>query len=108
MAGLWIRQDCSPSDLLSRAAHEEDCRAALHLLAIANALEGITRAEADRLTGMEGQALHDVIQRFNADGHDGLHDRRRSGCPERLTPGQQAALKKGTALNAARPRGEAS
>lgn len=65
----------------------------LRLLAIANALEGMTRAEAARLAGMERQALHDAIQRFNAEGPDGLQDRTRSGRPQQLTPGQQAALK---------------
>ena len=93
MAGLPIRQDYSPSDLRSRAAREKDCRSALRLLAIANALEGMTRAEAARLAGMERQALHDAIQRFNAEGPDGLHDRPRTGRPEQLSPGQQAALK---------------
>jgi transposase len=93
MAGLPIRQDYAPSDLRQRAAYEKDCRAALRLLAIANALEGMTRAEAARLAGMERQALHDAIQRFNAEGPDGLHDRPRTGRPEQLSPGQQAALK---------------
>jgi transposase len=93
MAGLPIRQDYAPSDLRSRAAHEKDCRATLRLLAIANALEGMTRAEAARLAGMERQALHDAIRRFTAEGPDGLHDRPRSGRPEQLNPGQQAALK---------------
>src|SRR3712207_5694323 len=93
MAGLQIRQDYAPSDLRQRAAHEKDCRAALRLLAIANALESMTRAEAARLAGMERQALHDAIQRFNVEGPDGLHDRPRSGRPEQLSPGHQAALK---------------
>ena len=93
MAALRIRQDYAPSDLRSRAAREKDCRATLRLLAIANALEGMTRAEAARLAGMERQALHDAIQRFNAEGPDGLHDRPRSGRPEQLNSGQQAALK---------------
>jgi transposase len=92
-AVLRIRQDYAPSDLRSRAARAKDCRAALRLLAIANALEGMTRAEAARLAGMERQALHDAIQRFNAEGPDGPHDRPRSGRPEQLTSGQQAALK---------------
>ena len=93
MAGLPIRQDDAPADLRTRATRGKDCRAALRLLAIANALEGMTRAEAARLAGMERQALHDAIQRFNAEGPDGLHDRPRTGRPEQLTPGQQAALK---------------
>jgi hypothetical protein len=68
MAGLPICQDYSPADLRQRAARERDPRAVLRLLAIANALEGMTRAEAARLAGMERQALHDAIQRFNAEG----------------------------------------
>src|ERR687893_2725474 len=93
MAALRIRQDYSPADLRQRAARERDPRAILRLLAIANALEGITRAEAARLAGIERQALHDAIQRFNAEGPDGLHDRPRTGRPEQLSPGRQAALK---------------
>jgi putative transposase len=93
MAALRIRQDYSAFDLRQRAARERDTRASLRLLAITNALEGMTRAEAARLAGMERQALHDAIQRFNAEGPDGLHDRPRSGRPEHLSPGQQAALK---------------
>src|SRR3954463_13709604 len=93
MAALRIRQDYSPSDLRQRAARERDTRASLRLLAIANTLEGMTRAEAARLAGMERQALHDAVLRFNAEGPDGLHDRPRPGRPERLSEGQQAALK---------------
>jgi transposase len=65
----------------------------MRLLAIANALEGMTRAEAARLAGMERQALHDAVLRFNAEGPEGLHDKPRPGRPERLSEGQQAALK---------------
>src|SRR5215212_11327495 len=93
MAALRIRQDYSPSDLRQRAARERDTRAGLRLLAIANALEGMTRAEAAHLAGMERQALHDAVLRFNAEGPEGLHDRPRPGRPERLSEGQQAALK---------------
>ena len=53
MAALRIRQDYSAFDLRQRAARERDTRASLRLLAIANALEGMTRAEAARLAGME-------------------------------------------------------
>jgi transposase len=93
MAALQIRQDYAPADLRRRAARERDRRAAMRLLAIANALEGMTRAEAARLAGMERQALRDAVLRFNAEGPDGLHDRPRPGRPERLSDGQQAALR---------------
>jgi transposase len=53
----------------------------------------LSRAEAARLAGMERQALRDAVLRFNAEGPEGLHDRPRSGRPERLSEGQQAALK---------------
>ena len=93
MAALQIRRDYTPSDLRRRAARERDRRAAMRLLAIANALEGMTRAEAARLAGMERQALHDAVQRFNAEGPERLHDKPRPGRPEQLSEGQQAALK---------------
>jgi transposase len=93
MAALAIRQDYTPAELRRRASREGDRRAALRLLAIANALEGMSRAEAARLAGMERQALRDAVLRFNAEGPDGLHDRPRPGRPERLSEGQQAALK---------------
>jgi transposase len=93
MAALQIRRDYPPSELRRRAARERDRRAAMRLLAIASALEGMTRAEAARLAGMERQALHDAVLRFNAEGPEGLHDRPRPGRPERLSEGQQAALK---------------
>src|SRR5215216_1698823 len=93
MAALAIRQDYEPADLRRRAAHDGDRRAALRLLAIANALEGMPRAEAARLAGMERQALRDAVLRFNAEGPAGLHDKPRPGRPERLSDGQQAALK---------------
>lgn len=93
MPALAIRQDRSAGELRRLARHEPDRRAAMRLLAIANALDGLSRAEAARLAGMERQALRDAVIRYNADGPEGLHDRPRSGRPEELTPGQQAALK---------------
>ena len=93
MPALAIRQDLSADELRRLARCEPDRRAAMRLLAIANALDGLSRAEAARLAGMERQALRDAVVRYNAEGPSGLHDRPRSGRPEALTPGQQAALK---------------
>ena len=93
MPALAIRQDLSAAELRRLARREPERRAAMRLLAIANALDGMARAEAARLAGMERQALRDAVIRYNAEGPSGLHDRPRSGRPERLTPGRQAALK---------------
>lgn len=89
---LKIRSDRSPEALRLLARRERDGRASARLIAIANALEGMSRAEAARLAGMERQALRDAVVRYNAEGLSGLHDRPRSGPGERLTEGQQAAL----------------
>jgi putative transposase len=93
MPALAIRQDRSAAELRRLARHELNRRAAMRLLAIANALEGMSRAEAARLAGMERQALRDAVIRYNAEGPRGLRDRPRPGRPEALTPGRQAALK---------------
>jgi transposase len=93
MPALAIRQDLPPAELRRLARFEPDRRAGMRLLAIASALEGMSRAEAARLASMERQALRDAVIRYNAEGPSGLHDRPRSGRPEALTDGQQAALK---------------
>ena len=61
--------------------------------AIAGALEGMTRAEAARLAGMERQALRDAVVRYNAEGLAGLHDRPRPGSRPRLDEARRAALR---------------
>src|ERR687893_3192744 len=90
---LEVREDLPPERLRRLARRERDGRAAARLYAVANALDGLSRAEAARLAGMERQALRDAVLRYNAEGLEGLHDRSRSGRPEGLTPGQQSALK---------------
>src|SRR3712207_9137267 len=56
-----------------------------------NALEGMSRAEAARLAGMERQALRDAVVRYNTEGLAGLYDRPKPGRPPRLSAGEQAA-----------------
>jgi transposase len=91
-AALAIRDELAPSALRRRARHEPNRRAALRMLAIANALEGMSRAEAARLAGMERQALRDAVVRYNEEGIAGLHDRPKPGRPQRLGEAEQAAL----------------
>ena len=80
-AALTIRRDLIEADDLRR------------MLGIANALEGMTRAEAARLAGLERQALRDAVLRFNAEGLDNLRDRPKSGRPPALSEGEQAVLR---------------
>ena len=64
---LKIRDDLSAEALRRAARRERDGRAAARMYAIANALEGMSRAEAARLAGMERQALRDYEQRVAKD-----------------------------------------
>src|SRR5688572_17889542 len=91
-AALPIRGELMPEALRRHARHEPNRRAALRMLAIANALEGMSRAEAARLAGMERQALRDAVVRYNAEGLAGVHDRPKPGRPARLSEAEQAAL----------------
>jgi transposase len=92
MAGLEIRTDRSAAELRRLARRETDGRAAARMYAVAHALEGLSRAEAARLAGMERQALRDAVVRYNAEGVAGFYDRPKSGRPPRLSEGEQAAL----------------
>ena len=64
VAALSIRTDLSAGELRALARREKDPRAASRMQAIAHALEGKSRAEAARLSGMERQALHDAVVRL--------------------------------------------
>jgi hypothetical protein len=72
---LVIRDDLTAAELRCYARREPNRRAALRMLAIAGALEGVSRAAAARLVGMERQALRDAVVRYNAEGLAGLYDR---------------------------------
>ena len=91
-AALPIRDELTAVALRRHARHEPNRRAALRMLAIANALEGMSWAEAARLAGMARQALRDAVLRYNAEGLPGLYDRPKPGRPQRLGEAEQAAL----------------
>ncbi|WP_425463384.1 helix-turn-helix domain-containing protein [Methylobacterium terricola] len=59
---------------------------------MANALDGMRRAEATRASSLERHALCDAVQRFNAEGLASLIDRPPGRRPERLGEGEQAVL----------------
>ena len=63
MKKLKIRKDRTPAMLRKLAKDEPDRRAMKRLLAIANALAGMSRTEAARSAGMDRQALRDWIIR---------------------------------------------
>lgn len=92
--GLSIRADVPATELRRLARREPDRAASTRMSAIAHALEGMSRAEAARLAGMERQALRDAVVRYNAEGLDGLHDRPRPDPKPRLDNSRMAELRK--------------
>lgn len=88
-----IRTDVgSPAGLRRRAKKEPNRRAALRILAIANALEGMNRADAARVVGIERPSLCDAVKRFNAEGLAGLYDHPKGHRRPVLSEGEEAAL----------------
>lgn len=88
-----IRTDLHDAVTLRRLARVERApRAARRMLAIANAMEGMTFIAAARVVGIERQSLGDAIQRYNAEGLSGLYDRPKPGRSRKLSPVQEDEL----------------
>jgi transposase len=81
MAIEIVRKDHSPGDLRKLARRTKDTRQARRLLAIALILDGASRSEAARASGMDRQTLRDWVHRYNGEGSEGLVDKARSGRP---------------------------
>ena len=86
MAALTIRKDRAPEELRKLAKAENCTRVARRLLAIANALSGMSRKEAAEAAGMDRQTLRDWVIRYNEHGPDGLSDRWGDGRPPGSMP----------------------
>ena len=80
-AALPIRGDVPGEELRRLARLEANGRVACRLIALANALDGMSRDRAAKQAGMDRQTLRDWVIRFNAEGVDGLGERPRTGRP---------------------------
>ena len=105
MTALSIRKDRSPVVLRKLAKVEADVRVTRRLLAIANALAGMSREDAAHSAGMDRQTLRDWVIRYNAYGLDGLADQWGEGRPPKLSPEERTEL---VAIVLAGPNPEAS
>jgi transposase len=92
MPALSIRRDRTPAVLRRLAKAEPDARVARRMLAIANALCGMSREAAAVSAGMDRQTLRDWVIRYNAHGLDGLSDRWGDGRPPKLDAEEKAEL----------------
>ena len=73
-AALPIADHHDGSELRALARQEKNGRVSSRMVAIANALDGMTRLAASRSAGMDRQTLRDWEGGYNADGIDGLYD----------------------------------
>lgn len=84
------RTDLSVHDLKREAGRICDGRVVRRVLAIALVLEGVDRRAAAESCGMDRQTLRDWVHRYNAQGIEGLFNRKGGGAKPRLSPEQQA------------------
>jgi len=92
MSALEIRKDRTPAVLRKLAKGETDGRVARRILAIANALDGMSRKAAAEAAGMDRQTLRDWVLRYNEHGIGGLTDRWGDGRPPTFDAQEQAEL----------------
>ena len=87
------RFDLSARKLRELATRTREGAVVRRLLAIALILEGHSREEAARLSGMDRQTLRDWVHRYNADGVAGLSSRWGAGRPPALNDAQMEELR---------------
>ena len=94
MTSVVLRDDFDAAAVRRLARDADDADQARRLLAIAAVYEGMSRADAARMGGMDRQTLRDWAHRFNAEGAAGLINRPAPGNPRRLTPEQEDELER--------------
>ncbi len=91
-AAIALRTDYGADDLRALAKASRDARQTRRLLALAAIYDGGSRSEAARIGGVGLQIVRDWVVRFNAEGPEGLVDRKAPGKTPLLTDDQRAAL----------------
>ncbi len=90
--GIPLRCDYTSDDLRALARSTDDGKQTRRLLALSLIYGGCSRSRAGRHANVSLQAVRDWVLRFNAEGPDGLIDRKSPGTPPRLNAGQRVAL----------------
>jgi transposase len=87
-----LRPDFEAKTLRAAARKTKDAAQARRLLALAAVYDGASRTEAAKIGGVTLQIVRDWVLRFNAEGPDGLIDRKAPGQPSLLDDAHRAAL----------------
>lgn len=91
-AAIRLRADYDGEMLRLLAKASRDAKQTRRLLALAVIYDGGSRSEAAKLGGVGLQIVRDWVVRFNAEGPEGLMDRKAPGGTPKLTPEQRQAL----------------
>ena len=91
-SSVQLRDDYDAGSLRDLAKRSRDPRQIRRLLALAAVYDGMSRAAAAKVGGMDRQTLRDWVHRFNAAGPGGLRNRAGAGRPRRLTEVQMREL----------------
>lgn len=91
---LVLRSDYDGVTLRRLAKASKNADQTRRLLALAAIYDGSSRGEAADLASVTRQIVRDWVERFNAEGPDGLVARKQPGMPRRLNDEQRAALAK--------------
>ena len=91
-AAVALRKDFCGDDLRRLAKGSKDGAQSRRLLALAEIYDGGRRREAARVGGVGLQVVRDWVGRFNAQGADGLLDRKAPGKRPKLDDAQRRAL----------------
>lgn len=87
-----LRPDYDAALLRQIARESEDAHQVRRLLALAAIYDGASRTQAAETGGVTLQVVRDWVLRFNAEGPEGLIDRKAPGQPSRLKDEHRAAL----------------
>ncbi len=91
-AAIALRGDFDGPGLRRLAKAAKDAGQSRRCLALAEIYDGGTRSDAVRMSGVGLQVIRDWVLRFNADGPNGLIDRKASGPSPKLDDAQRRAL----------------
>ncbi len=89
---IALRTDFDARLARAAAKRSKDGPQARRLLALAAIYDGATRTQAAEIGGVTLQIVRDWVVKFNAQGPDGLIDRKPPGQPSRLNNTHRAAL----------------
>jgi len=89
---IALRPDFDSARVRALARRSKDAAQTRRLLALAAIYDGASRTEAAAIGGVTLQIVRDWVLKFNADGADGLIDRKAPGPEPKLMAEHRAAL----------------